>query len=74
MKVKMKISGGFRDKYTAEAVTLIRSYISTIRKNGIRVIEAITSAFENNPWIQGENNMRTYAQDRMVVSTCSQHA
>jgi transposase len=71
MKVKMKISGGFRDKSTAEAVTLIRSYISTIRKNGNRVIEAIASAFENNPWIPGKNNFRPYGQDRALVSICS---
>jgi len=68
MKVKMKISGGFRDKYTAEAVTLIRSYISTIRKNGNRVIEAINSAFQNNPWIPGKDNIRTYGQDRALAS------
>lgn len=51
MKVKMKISGGFRDRATAEAVALIRSYISTIRKNGEKVIEAINAAFNNNPWM-----------------------
>jgi transposase len=65
MKVKMKISGGFRDKSTAEAVTLIRSYISTIRKNGKRVIEAITSAFENNQWIPEVDEMTTFGQDRL---------
>jgi hypothetical protein len=54
MKVKMKISGGFRDKKNAEVVALIRSYISTIRKNGERVIEAIASAFQSNPWIPYE--------------------
>ncbi|MDD1729597.1 MAG: hypothetical protein LUQ50_11080, partial [Methanospirillum sp.] len=63
-----------RDKSTAEAVTLSRSFISTIRKNGNRVIEAITSAFENNPWIPAEDKMRTYGQDTMSMSTCSQHA
>ena len=60
MKVKMKISGGFRDQSTAEAVTQIRSYISTIRKNGERVIEAITSAFDNNPWIPDGENISIY--------------
>ena len=74
MKVKMKISGGFRDKSTAEAVVLIRSYISTIRKKGIRVIEAITSAFNNNPWIPWEDKIRTYGQERTRVSLSSQHA
>jgi len=53
MKVKMKISGGFRDKSTAEAVALIRSYISTVRKNAGKVIDAITAAFNNNLWISG---------------------
>ena len=32
MKVKMKISGGFRNPDTTDAMALIRSYISTIRK------------------------------------------
>jgi len=50
MKVKMKISGGFRSFDTASAIGLIRSYISTIRKNGINVIEGIVSAFHNFPW------------------------
>lgn len=50
MKVKMKISGGSRDKETAQTVALIKSYISTIRKNGERVIEAINAAFNYNPW------------------------
>ena len=46
----MKISGGFRSFDTASAIGLIRSYISTIRKNGINVIEGIVSAFHNFPW------------------------
>ena len=50
MKVKMKISGGFRSFDTASAIGLIRSYISTVRKNGINVIEGIVSAFHNFPW------------------------
>lgn len=51
MKVKMKISGGFRSIDTARAIALIRSYISTIRKNGIDLIEGIVSAFHNFPWL-----------------------
>ena len=61
MKVKMKISGGFRDKSTAEAVTLIRSYISTIRKNAERVIQAIKSAFDSNPWMIESDKISTYS-------------
>ena len=47
MKVKMIISGEFRSSYTDSAIALIRSYISTIRKNGVNVIEGIVSAFHN---------------------------
>lgn len=59
MKIKMKISGGFRDRAIAEAVALIRSYISTIRKIGERVIEAINSAFNNNPWLPDTHMIRS---------------
>ena len=59
MKVKRKISGGFRDRATAEAVVLIRNYISTIRKNGERVIEAINAAFNNNPWMPKTHTIRS---------------
>ena len=47
---KMIISGGFRNSDTADAIALIRSYISTIRKNGVIVSEGIVSAFHNLPW------------------------
>ena len=55
MKVKMKISGGFRSFDTAEAIVRIRSYISTIRKNGINVIEGIISTFYNDPWMPNQS-------------------
>jgi hypothetical protein len=42
----MKILGEFRDFETGRAASLIRSYISTIRKNGINVIEGIKSAID----------------------------
>ena len=55
----MKISGGFRDISTAEAVSLIRSYISTMRKNCGKVIEAINGAFNNNPWMPDTHMIRS---------------
>lgn len=51
MKVKMKISGGFRNFSTGRAIALIRSYISTIRKNQVNVIEGVVAAFKNAPWL-----------------------
>ena len=49
MKVQQKISGTFRSEDGALAFCQTRSYISTIRKNGGNVIEALTSVFAGNP-------------------------
>ena len=49
MKVQQKISGTFRSEAGAVAFCRTRSYISTIRKNGGNVIEALTSVFTGNP-------------------------
>ena len=49
MKVQQKISGTFRSDEGAVAFCRTRSYISTIRKNGGNVIEALTSVFAGNP-------------------------
>ena len=51
MKVSMKISGGFRDFSTGRAITLIRSYISTIRKNRVNFLDGLILTFENAPWL-----------------------
>ena len=49
MKLQQKISGTFRTTLGAEAFCRIRAYISTIRKNGLNVIEAILAAFNGAP-------------------------
>jgi transposase len=48
MKVQQKISGTFRSWEGAEAFAAVRSYLSTIRKRGINVIEAIVSVFSGD--------------------------
>lgn len=42
MKLRMKISGGFRTVHGAEIFATIRSVISTTRKHGINVLRALT--------------------------------
>jgi hypothetical protein len=42
MKVKMKISGGFRCQNGADDFAIIRSFISTAKKRGWNVIHALT--------------------------------
>ena len=49
IKLKQKISGCFRTKTGAEIFCRIRSYISTIRKQGYNVLNSIQLAIEGNP-------------------------
>jgi transposase len=51
MKVQQKISGTFRSQRGAGAFCRIRSYISTVRKDAVNVIDAIESAFKGHPFI-----------------------
>jgi hypothetical protein len=49
MKLQQKISGTFRTTKGAEAFCRIRAYISTIRKNGLPVLEGIIAALRGAP-------------------------
>jgi len=51
VKVKQKVSDGFRTQEGAKQFAAIRSYISTVRKNSISVFDAIQDAFSGNPFI-----------------------
>jgi transposase len=51
VKIKQKVSGAFRTRVGAETFCAIRSYISTVRKNGLNVIHAILNALTGNPFI-----------------------
>jgi transposase len=50
MKVQQKISGTFRSVEGAEIFCRIRGYISTVRKNGKSVYEALKRLAEGNPF------------------------
>jgi transposase len=51
IKLQQKISGPFRTTQGAESFCRIRSYISTTRKNGINVFNAINEAIRGQPFI-----------------------
>ncbi len=49
MKVKMKISGCFRQKIYAQIFCRIRGYISTCKKKGLAILQALAQAFNGHP-------------------------
>jgi transposase len=51
MKVKQKISGGFRTWAGAEVFAAIRTYLSTARKQGVSMLRAAQLAFLRTPFI-----------------------
>ncbi len=51
VKVKQKVSGGFRTLEGAKRFGRIRDSISTARKHSKNVFEAIRDAFDGNPFI-----------------------
>jgi transposase len=51
IKVKTKVSGGFRTLHGAQTFLALRGYISTVRKNGLRAVHALRDALTGNPWM-----------------------
>jgi transposase len=51
VKIKQKVSGTFRTRTGAETFCAVRSYISTVRKHRLNVINAIHSALIGDPFI-----------------------
>lgn len=49
MKLKQKISGGFRSVAGAQMFGRIRGYISTLKKQGLPVLESLKQVFLGNP-------------------------
>lgn len=51
MKVKQKISGGFRTWTGAEHFAAVRSYLMTARKHGVSMFKATQMALAGIPFI-----------------------
>lgn len=49
VKVKQKVSGGFRTFDGAKDFLTVRSYTATAQKNNVNVFDALSKAFQRNP-------------------------
>ncbi len=49
IKVRQKVSGCFRSEEGAKRFCVISGYISTVRKQGLNLMDSIKSAFTGNP-------------------------
>jgi len=50
-RLRIKISGCMRSMAGAEEFCAIRSYLATAARHGITGLDALTRAFQANPWI-----------------------
>ena len=51
MKLQQKISGCFRTPAGADCFCLIRSYLSTARKQGVNMLDALSAALHASPFL-----------------------
>ena len=49
VKTQLKVSGTFRSEAGARTFCRIRGYLSTMRKQGIRILDALESVFPGHP-------------------------
>lgn len=53
-KLKMKISGAFRSNRGADTFCRLRSYISTMKKQNVSIIDGLIVASMGKPWLPGQ--------------------
>ncbi len=72
IKVQQKISGTFRSDAAAHEFCRIRSYISTVKKQGLPVLDWLRQAFQGHPFLPGALADEDPATPSRPVSTAPQ--
>jgi transposase len=49
LKVQQKVSGSFRSDWGADAFACLRSYLSTLRKQGVALLAALETVVAGQP-------------------------
>ena len=65
-KLKMKISGVFRSDRGADAFCRLRSYISTMKKQNVSIIDGFIAASMGNPWLPGQMSAKETIETQTV--------
>ena len=68
VKLQRKISGCYRTEAGATNYLTIRSYVSTARKQGLSVLDALRDLFEGHPFMPGVAQARTARTSPVTIA------
>ena len=68
VKLQRKISGCYRTEAGATNYLTIRSYVSTARKQGLNVLDALRDLFEGHPFMSGVAQARTARTSPVTIA------
>lgn len=67
VKLRQKISGSFRSEYGTRNFLRIRSYMSTLKKQGKSIFPCIPEWIEQVNWIYAQQKLRDSASEQLPL-------
>lgn len=68
-KLRIKVSGCMRSMAGAESFCAIRSYLATAARHGTSALDALTRAFQGNPWIPDPTGLQPSLSSQEMESS-----
>ena len=68
-KLRIKVSGCMRSMAGAESFCAIRSYLATTARHGTSALDALTRAFQGNPWIPDPTGLQPSLSSQEMESS-----